>query len=110
MNVIKKMMAAVALTAVSAGVYAQNYPSRPITFVVPFAAGGPTDMLGRTLADKLSQVLGERVIVDNRPGAGGSVAAQSVIKAEPDGYTIMMITLGMQAINLFCLAKLVMTH
>lgn len=81
--------------------YAQPYPSKPITFVIPFAAGGPTDMLGRTLAAKLSDVIGEKVIVENRAGAGGSVAAQSVKRSAPDGYTIMLITLGTQTINPF---------
>lgn len=86
--------------------YAQPFPTKPITFVIPFAAGGPTDMLGRTLAVKLSDVLGEKVIVENRAGAGGSVAALSVKKAPADGYTIMLITVGTQAINPFIFPKI----
>ncbi|MEI6114333.1 MAG: tripartite tricarboxylate transporter substrate binding protein [Burkholderiales bacterium] len=86
--------------------HAQPYPARPINLIIPFAAGGPTDLLGRTLAAKLTDVIGQRVIVENRPGAGGSVAAEYTIRSAPDGYTIMLITVGTQTINPFVFDKI----
>lgn len=68
------------------------YPSKTIKLVIPFPAGGATDILGRTLALKLSTALGQQVIVENKPGAGGTIGADSVAKATPDGYTILMAT------------------
>ncbi len=69
-----------------------TYPSKTIKLVIPFPAGGATDILGRTLALKLSTALGQQVIVENKPGAGGTIGADSVAKATPDGYTILMAT------------------
>jgi tripartite-type tricarboxylate transporter receptor subunit TctC len=71
---------------------AAAYPSKTIKLVIPFPAGGATDILGRTLALKLSTALGQQVIVENKPGAGGTIGADSVAKATPDGYTILMAT------------------
>ena len=106
MKTITKLIAVGMLATLGLSAQAQSFPTRPITFVVPFAAGGPTDMLGRTLAAKLTEVIGEKVVVDNRPGAGGSIAAQFVKKAAPDGYTIMVVTTGTQAINPFVFPKI----
>jgi tripartite-type tricarboxylate transporter receptor subunit TctC len=77
---------------------AQNYPTRPVRIIVPFAAGGIGDITTRLIADKLGERLGERVIVDNQPGAGGIAAARSVLAAPADGYTLALITNG-TAIN-----------
>ena len=77
---------------------AQTYPSRTITFVVPFPPGGSTSLVGRVIADKMSQLLGQSIIVDNRGGAGGTVGAKSVAKSEPDGYTLMVGYTGTLAI------------
>ena len=70
--------------------FAQTYPSRPIRLVIPFSAGGLVDVPGRLIATKLSEALGEPVIVDNKPGAGSTIGADSVAKAKPDGYTLMI--------------------
>ena len=67
---------------------AQKFPDHPITLIIPFAPGGSTSIVGRAIADKMSETLGEKVIVDNRPGAGGTVGTRAVAKSAPDGYTI----------------------
>ncbi|MDR7097566.1 Bug family tripartite tricarboxylate transporter substrate binding protein [Hydrogenophaga laconesensis] len=78
---------------------AQDYPSKPIRMIVPFSAGGPTDGLARSLAKSMGEVLGQSIIVDNRPGAGGSIGIDAVAKAAPDGYVIGMAHTGTTAIN-----------
>lgn len=72
------------------GVYAQGYPNRPIKLVVGYAAGGGTDIIGRLAAQYLSQRLGQTMLVENKPGAGGNIATESVAKAAPDGYTLLL--------------------
>jgi tripartite-type tricarboxylate transporter receptor subunit TctC len=83
----------------AAGAAAQQFPAKPIRMVVGFAAGGSTDKLARVLAQRMTEVIGQQVVVDNRPGAAGNVAAELVATAAPDGYTIFMATLSSQAIN-----------
>src|SRR3974390_379286 len=78
---------AAALTAVSQTAPAQNYPSRPVTMVVPFAPGGPTDTIARIIAEHMRGSLGQPVIIENVSGAGGSIGAARVARATPDGYT-----------------------
>jgi tripartite-type tricarboxylate transporter receptor subunit TctC len=72
-----------------------NWPTKPITLVVPFAAGGPTDVVARTLGASMTKTLGQTVVVENKLGAGGTVAANSVAKAQPDGYTFFIHHNGM---------------
>jgi tripartite-type tricarboxylate transporter receptor subunit TctC len=78
---------------------AQTYPERPITLVIPFAPGGSTSIVGRVIADKMAQLLGQGVVVDNRPGAGGTVGTKFVAKSEPDGYTILLGYTGTLAVG-----------
>ena len=86
---------ALGLALSSAGAWAQGYPSRPITWVVPFAAGGPTDVVARTLSIPMGKALGQTVVVENKVGAGGTLAAAAVARAAPDGYTFLIHHNGM---------------
>ena len=83
----------------SAGALAEEWPVRPITMVIPFAAGGPTDVLGRIMAERMSQTLGQQVVVENVGGAGGMTGAQRVAQAQPDGYQFVLGTVGTHAVN-----------
>lgn len=83
---------AVALLCFPAAVPAQSWPSKPVHIVVPFAPGGATDVLGRLIAEKLSTRLGQQVVIENRPGAGGIVGIAGVAKAVPDGNTLLMVS------------------
>ena len=78
---------------------AQNWPTKPIKLVIPFAAGGTTDILGRLLAQQLTRDLGQNVIVENKPGAGGNIAAEYVAQSPADGYTIMLASGSMLTVN-----------
>lgn len=78
---------------------AQNWPTKPIKLIIPFAAGGTTDILGRLLAQQLSKDLGQNVIVENKPGAGGNIAAEFVAQSPADGYTIMLASGSMLTVN-----------
>src|SRR5437764_3326568 len=85
---------------------AQPYPTRQITLVVPFAPGGPADFLGRLIGQKMSEDLGQQIVVDNRPGANTIIGAQAVAKANPDGYTLLMAIDGTLVMNPFLYSKL----
>ena len=73
---------------------AQNYPTKPIRFIVPFAPGGNTDVQARLIGQKLTEAMGQQVIIDNRPGAGGTIGVEMAAKASPDGYTIILASFG----------------
>ena len=78
---------------------AQDYPSRPITLIVPYAAGGGNDVMARAAADKMSRTLGQQIVIENRGGAGGSIATRQIAKSAPDGYTLGLGGTGTLAIN-----------
>jgi tripartite-type tricarboxylate transporter receptor subunit TctC len=92
-------MLAVLATLAAISAQAQQYPSRPVTIVVPFAAGGGSDLLARLVAQKLEEKLGKPFIIENRPGAGTTLAAMQVVRAAPDGLTLMQATSSTMAIN-----------
>ena len=97
----KTLLTAIALllSGIAAPVLAQDYPTHPITLVVPFAPGGSTSIVARVIGDKMSQLLGQNFVVDHRPGAGGTVGTKFVAKSEPDGYTLLLGYTGTLAIG-----------
>ena len=91
--------AALALLALTAASRAEDFPSRPMTMIIPFAAGGPTDLLGRLIAHRMGEVLGQTVVVENVGGAGGMTGSKRLADAKPDGYTFQIGTVGTHAQN-----------
>ena len=89
-----RIAAAVALIAANCTALAQNYPARTIRMVIPFAAGGNTDIIGRIFAPKMAEILGQQIIIDTRGGAGGAIGTEIVMRAPPDGYTLLMASAG----------------
>jgi tripartite-type tricarboxylate transporter receptor subunit TctC len=105
------LLAAIVLVATTpAAAQGATYPTKPVRLVVPFPASGTTDILARAVAQKLSETWGQQVIVDNRPGAGGNIGSELVAKAPPDGYTLLMGTVGTHAINPSLYAKMPYDH
>jgi tripartite-type tricarboxylate transporter receptor subunit TctC len=101
---------ALVTACIAQGILAQAFPNHAIRLVVPFPAGGTTDILARDVAKQLTETLGQAVVVDNRPGAGGNIGADIVAKAAPDGYTLLMGTVGTHAINPSLYAKMPYDH
>jgi tripartite-type tricarboxylate transporter receptor subunit TctC len=99
-------LAAILLAALSPKASAQNFPTRPITFVVPYAAGGTTDVLARIVGKAMGSDLGQTIIVENVGGAGGTVGTQRVVRAQPDGYTLTFGNMGSLAANVSLYPKL----
>src|SRR3989440_8920020 len=81
------------------GATAQTYPSKPIKVIIPFVAGGSSDIVGRAIASKFQELLGQPGVVENKPGANGAIAAEFVAKADPDGYTVLVGSIGVFSIN-----------
>src|SRR5258705_12329904 len=95
----KVLLAAFALLALGGAAVAQNFPSRPITVIVPFSAGGPSDAMARILAERIKATLGETVLVENVTGAGGSIGVGRAVRSAPDGYTLSFGHLGTHVAN-----------
>src|SRR5437762_12099592 len=93
------LFAAIAAIVLTSGAKAEDYPSRPVRIVVSCSAGGPTDIVGRVIAQKLSELLGQQFYVENKVGAGGNIGADQVAKSPPDGYTLLVATVSTHAIN-----------
>jgi tripartite-type tricarboxylate transporter receptor subunit TctC len=104
-NFLHLAAGAAALPGVSLFAWAQAYPSRPVRIVVPFAAGGSTDIIGRLIGQRLSERLGQQFIIENRPGAGSNVGTEAVVSAPPDGYTLLLVGAS-SAINVTLYEKL----
>ena len=94
-------LAALALVNGASAAFAAGYPAKPITFIVPYTAGGTTDLVARSAGQKVAEKLGQPVIVENRPGAGGNIGMDAVAKAAPDGYTIGFGAISTNALNPF---------
>lgn len=95
----RQSLGVAALLLAVAAACAQDYPVRPIRMVLGFPPGGSTDLVARVVAQKMSESWGQQVVVDNRPGANGMIASDLVAKANPDGYTIVLSTIGPMGIN-----------
>jgi tripartite-type tricarboxylate transporter receptor subunit TctC len=108
MTIVLSRLAGVALAAFAFihGAAAQTYPNRTVTLVVPFAPGGPADVLGRVIGQKLSEEFGQQVVIDNRSGANTILGAQAVARAKPDGYTLLLAIDGTLVMNPFLYTKL----
>ena len=95
-----RLLALLSCVAIAGPLAAQAaYPDRPVTLVVPFPAGGSTDLVARVVAEKMSELLGQQIVVENKGGAGGNIGSASVAKSDPDGYTILMGTVATHALN-----------
>jgi tripartite-type tricarboxylate transporter receptor subunit TctC len=99
MNRTTRLLAGVALALASLGAAAQSYPVRPVRLVVGFAPGGAADTVGRAMSDAMGKALGQSVVVDNKPGAGSSLAAEHVAKSAPDGYTVLIASPSSISVN-----------
>ena len=95
LSLLSRAATALVALCLPLAVAAQTFPTKPLTLVIPFAAGGPTDLLGRTLAQSMGEALGQTVVVENRAGAGGTLASGHVARANADGYTVLLHHIGM---------------
>jgi len=98
-NWLRSLCAAAVVLVTWGGVQAQSYPSKPVRLIVPFPAGGATDLFARTLSQKLGEKLGASLVVENRPGAGGTLGSDLAAKASPDGYTLLLSTSSTHSIG-----------
>ena len=94
MRSLKTVLCALAAVAAMGAAHAQTYPAKPITWIVPFSAGGPTDALARSIAEHVAREVGQPIVIDNAPGAGGTIGAAKAARATPDGYTMLVGHMG----------------
>jgi tripartite-type tricarboxylate transporter receptor subunit TctC len=94
-----RILFALCISMAAGAAAAQDFPNKPVKLIVPFPAGGPSDMIGRTVGDRMSQILGQPIIIENRSGAGGVLGTDTVANADPDGYTIAVTSAGALAIS-----------
>lgn len=106
---VKRLSAAIAVVAFVTAAFAQDFPKRPITMIVPFAAGGTSDVIARTVAEQMGIALGQTIVIENVAGAGGSTALARASRAEPDGYTIAIGNAGTNAASYTIYPKLPFT-
>jgi hypothetical protein len=107
--VVKRLSAAIAVVAFATAAFAQDFPKRPVTMIVPFAAGGTSDVIARTVAEQMGIALGQTIVIENVAGAGGSTALARASRAEPDGYTIAIGNAGTNAATYTIYPKLPFT-
>ena len=96
---MNRLVTLTSLLILSSAASAQSFPAKPIRVIIPFVAGGSSDIVGRAMASKFQELLGQPGVVENRPGANGAIAAEFVAKAEPDGYTVLVGSIGVFSIN-----------
>ena len=101
-----RICTAILLSIWTASASAQAFPSKPIRIVVPFSAGGPTDITARLIAPRMTELLGQPIVIDNRAGATGIIGAELVAKAPPDGYALLFGTASVVALNMVTYSKL----
>jgi tripartite-type tricarboxylate transporter receptor subunit TctC len=106
LRLVGRAVLGMAIICVAGVAQAEDYPSRPMTMIVPFAAGGPTDILGRIVAQAISPMLGQQVLIEDTTGAGGTIGATKAARATPDGYTMLLGNLGTQAASVGIYSKL----
>ncbi len=99
MRNVARILGLIVLCAAPLPANAQDYPNKPIRLVVPFPPGGPNDIIGRVVGQKMQELLGQPIVIDNRPGAGGTLGTDNVAKSEPDGYSIAIASAGALAIS-----------
>src|SRR5438874_13409746 len=99
MNRLFRGAGAAAALVVACAAHAQSFPSKPIRVIIPFVAGGSSDIVGRAIGAKFQELLGQPAVVENKPGANGAIAGEFVAKAEPDGYTLLVGSIGVFSIN-----------
>ena len=104
-TIIRSIVAAALFTLAGTNVYAEPFPTRPVRILVPYAAGGAVDVLARTLGQSLSKTWGQQPVIENRPGAGGTIASQALTQSAPDGYTLILVASG-HPLNQFFYPKL----
>src|SRR5437016_4739398 len=106
MSCLSRLALATCLAMLASTALAQSYPTRPIRFILPFPPGGATDVIARTVGQPLAARLGQPVVVENRPGSNGNIAAEAVARSRPDGYTLMLASDSLFGINPHLYAKM----